>query len=116
MNQVPEVLQQYFDVLEKKLGYNPSRVSCGNCRFQDNTLSSAHIKCDVLGDDLASLMAVVHPPTIQVGNAKMRLVQGKQAGMERGWFTWPMEFDPIWLLWCFLYEDKEDETASSSST
>lgn len=27
-------------------------------------------------------------------------VTGKQHGIDQGWFTWPINYDPVWLLSC----------------
>jgi len=28
-------------------------------------------------------------------------------GFEMGWFFWPVNFDPVWLLTCKMFEQKE---------
>ena len=33
-------------------------------------------------------------------------VQGKETGIRRGWFMWPLNFDPTWLISCSGFSEK----------
>ncbi len=35
-------------------------------------------------------------------------VSANRHGIDSGWFTWPIDFDPVWLEYCGMYEEKED--------
>ena len=35
-------------------------------------------------------------------------VTGSQHGINRGWFMWPFNFDPVWLLTCNGHTEKEE--------
>lgn len=34
------------------------------------------------------------------------LVVGNNAGIARGWFKWPFNFDPTWLVSCSGFQEK----------
>lgn len=34
-------------------------------------------------------------------------VKGNAGGIRRGWFFWPFNFDPVWLVECTGFEAKE---------
>lgn len=36
-------------------------------------------------------------------------VQGNSHGVQRGWFMWPFNFDPIWLDQCDGFKEKPAE-------
>lgn len=33
-------------------------------------------------------------------------VKGHETGIKNGWFFWPFNFDPTWLIDCDGYEEK----------
>lgn len=35
-------------------------------------------------------------------------VKGHPHGIGSGWFEWPLNFDPVWLLSCDGFKSKED--------
>jgi len=36
-------------------------------------------------------------------------VTGHLHGIRRGWFLWPFDFDPVWLITCDGFEAKESK-------
>ncbi len=40
-------------------------------------------------------------------------VKGDQYGRDSGWFYWPGNFDPVWLISCDGFEEKEKITNDS---
>ena len=36
-------------------------------------------------------------------------VAGHEHGIKSGWFMWPINFDPTWLLSCDGFSDKEED-------
>jgi hypothetical protein len=36
-------------------------------------------------------------------------VTGHAHGARKGWFFWPFNFDPVWLLTCDGFEEKQNE-------
>jgi hypothetical protein len=41
------------------------------------------------------------------GGPKYAKVKANPHGVANGWFLWPMNFDPVWLEDCELFEKKE---------
>jgi hypothetical protein len=39
-------------------------------------------------------------------NAK---VEGNQHGIKNGWFRWPLNFDPVWLISCDGFSDNTED-------
>jgi hypothetical protein len=39
-------------------------------------------------------------------NAK---VSGSEHGIRKGWFAWPLNFDPVWLESCNGFSDKPED-------
>lgn len=42
-------------------------------------------------------------------NNKNAIVVGNQHGINRGWFYWPINFDPVWLQQCNGFSDKPED-------
>lgn len=40
------------------------------------------------------------------GNANTK---GNDHGIKKGWFMWPFNFDPVWLIECDGFKSKEAE-------
>lgn len=36
-------------------------------------------------------------------------IHGSKRGIEMGWFFWPINFDPVWLLSCWGHTPKEEK-------
>ncbi len=43
-------------------------------------------------------------------------VKGKEFGVRKGWFYWPYNFDPLWLISCDGFKQKEEEENPLCST
>ncbi len=41
-------------------------------------------------------------------------VEGKPHGIRMGWFFWPFDFDPVWLVKCDGFESKDEANKSES--
>ena len=40
-------------------------------------------------------------------SAKNAKVEGNRHGILRGWFAWPFNYDPVWLISCDSFSPKE---------
>jgi hypothetical protein len=49
----------------------------------------------------------------QCGNRTARVV-GHQHGIKKGWFFWPLNFDPTWLISCDGFKAKGGENESEN--
>lgn len=57
------------------------RPDCYECKYRGTIPGDAHTRCK-------------HPKR---GTLK---IKGHPGGIKGGWFSWPGNFDPIWLLEC----------------
>lgn len=68
---------------------------CYKCKHQRRSQwSGSHSSC---AHPLASLFDENHALNIQA----------KPHGIAMGWFTWPADFDPVWLVNCDGFAEKE---------
>ena len=63
----------------------PKPPNCYSCRSRRNVAGSYHSAC---ADHLAK-------------------VEGDKWGKEHGWFYWPNNYDPIWLVSCDSFKSRE---------
>jgi hypothetical protein len=81
------------------------KPNCRNCAHRRNLSYNAHSKClhptaieIVKGNPIAGLMEImggglpIKPETLGV--------VGHPHGIRSGWFSWPVNFDPAWLIAC----------------
>lgn len=93
-------------------------LSCYSCRFRGSLPGDAHSCCrhpDLKGatdDPLAGILAMLASvgrgqPVVAVEAALKKFdIQAKHHGIKMGWFNWPWNFDPVWLLNCNAFEEK----------
>ena len=60
---------------------------CFKCIHKQDNPGSAHIRC----------------------NNQTAKVEGNPVGIRRGWFLWPLNFDPAWLVSCDGFSDDPAE-------
>lgn len=95
--------------------------NCYTCEFRGSVPGDAHSCCrhpDLKGltDDIGNLVDLLasmggsSPITgveaIQVIMEKFE-IRANIHGVKKGWFLWPFNFDPVWLLNCNAYKRKE---------
>jgi hypothetical protein len=71
------------------------RKQCYNCNWRRDLPGDAHSLCVIGMADL-------------VNGSKLVKVVGTPHGIEKGWFMWPFNFDPVWLESCNAHITKED--------
>ena len=54
------------------------KPNCNECEYCRNIPGDCHKSCVAIGST----------------------VKGNEVGIKRGWFTWPWNFDPVWLIEC----------------
>jgi hypothetical protein len=88
------------------------KPNCYECKYRDNLPGNAHSQCRHPGagndgsNPLFAAFAIMakrigpipHPP-----NATVNVV-GDPHGIAHGWFAWPFNFDPVWLVSCDGFE------------
>jgi len=53
-------------------------------------------------------MLKIVPPGITLDLMERLSVTANSHGIKNGWFVWPWNFDPVWLLTCDGFEGKDD--------
>lgn len=88
---------------------------CSKCKFNGGITpgSGHHIKCDFpeyfTKDSLTPLLSMAqvvrqHKSPFSKGDIITPRFNGH--GIRNGWCDWPLQFDPIWVEECLLYEPK----------
>lgn len=80
--------------------------NCYECKYQKAVPGDAHISCihpKIGGDNISNqLIALLFPDKF----AKKLNIIGNEYGIKKGWFAWPVNFDPVWLESCDGFEKK----------
>jgi len=63
---------------------SPRTINCYKCKHRRSTPGDCHSSC----------------------TSNHAQVQGNEIGIRRGWFMWPYNFDPVWLIACTGYEER----------
>ena len=81
---------------------------CYTCKHRRTLIGDAHSECahpQINGSDriLSPLLLAggSTPPACKLN------VHGSEHGIRNGWFMWPINFDPVWLVSCDGYQPKE---------
>ena len=85
----------------------PNRYECVyRCRL----IGDAHSSCahplngDISGNVMTNLVTMIRLN----GLSALKLnITANQHGVSHGWFMWPANFDPTWLLTCSGFTQKE---------
>ena len=79
---------------ENKMGATKNdKPNCSDCKHVREIPGDAHKSCS---------------------NASATVV-GHETGIRRGWFTWPVNFDPAWLISCNGFEAKEPKAMAEET-
>jgi hypothetical protein len=92
-----------------------NKPDCYKCKWRESLTWDAHSKCKHPkideGDAIISTLAMSQG---RRSSAMKRLnVSGDDYGIKSGWFYWPLNYDPIWLLTCEGFEPKGGETGEA---
>ena len=89
------------------------RPDCYKCIHRGDLPGNAHSTCNhpdaPVGGNLSSLLSMLggmKPPPMPSGELN---VVGNPHGIMNGWFSWPYNFDPVWLESCDGFERKKGE-------
>lgn len=91
--------------------------NCYECMYRGEVPGSAHSCCNhpsnkkLHDDPFLNLMAIFASvgrvaPVAGVGDEKM-IVKGSLYGIQKGWFNYPFNFDPVWLEECNGFKGKK---------
>jgi len=94
------------------------KFDCYSCKHCGEVPGSCHKRCNhpsiPKADPLTEVMAIFAsvrrvPPVI--GIVEELNIKGDPHGISHGWFNWPFNFDPVWLVNCDGYEPKDSAHA-----
>lgn len=93
------------------------KPDCYKCKHRRSLPGDAHSSCahpgisadaDTPLNRVMAIFASVGQASIPVINETKEIkVVGHPTGIMKGWFVWPWNFDPIWLVSCTGYEEPE---------
>jgi len=63
------------------------KIDCHKCVHKLDNPGTCHIRC----------------------NNHQAIVNGHPHGIRNGWFNWPLNFDPVWLIDCTGFSDKPED-------
>jgi len=93
----------------------PGKPNCYECKWRRSIPGDAHSRCghpevktstNTMGALVDMLQGKAVEATEKLG------IRGDPIGIKHGWFMWPANFDPVWLITCKGFtpkEAKEDE-------
>jgi hypothetical protein len=80
--------------------------NCYKCKHRGTIPWDAHSECKNPKisecDKILSLFAIMRGQ--KSGSMKRLNISGNETGISRGWFNWPINYDPAWLLTCDGFE------------
>lgn len=87
------------------------KPDCYKCKWRGTIPGDAHSRCrypevKVDSNALGALVDMVAGKTQEA--AKALGIKGHEQGIRKGWFMWPANFDPTWLLACNGFEEEEE--------
>ena len=93
--------------------------NCYECVYRGGIPGNAHSKClhpsvvQLVDTPLFELLGMLGSRRLgdmsqQMKSAyKLLNIEGNEHGKKSGWFNWPINFDPIWLISCDGFEEKK---------
>ncbi|MDZ4346134.1 MAG: hypothetical protein U1E51_27290 [Candidatus Binatia bacterium] len=106
---------QFYDWEEEKVEEKAKKPNCYECQYRGECPGSAHSRCThpeaqqtTKGDPFAEVLAIFGSVGRGPGlHVRALNVEGHPRGISNGWFNWPVNFDPIWLLRCDGFTPKK---------
>ena len=87
-----------------------TKPNCYACQHRRELVGDAHSRC--VNPRISSEDAIITPLLLLSGIAapamKRLNVTAHRHGVQNGWFIWPMNFDPVWLVSCDGFSAKAD--------
>ena len=90
---------------------DPRLAKCRECKHSHPANGSGHhLECHAIeheGKRLLVAAAYLDGMVMFVDPWHIEVIAFDPHGIENGWAMWPINFDPVWLWWCFMLEKKE---------
>ncbi len=98
--------------------------ACYSCQYRGEVPGSAHSCCQhpavkadaIVNDPAVQLIGVLgrrsgHTSVPSTASRTLHICAAEQ-GIRRGWFIWPVNFDPVWLERCDGYAAKDAQVSA----
>ena len=74
------------------------KPNCYECEYRGRVPGDAHSCCTYPENDPDMFTGLFSKKNMV--NAKKLNISADSHGIQNGWFMWPVNFDPVWLLTC----------------
>jgi len=81
------------------------KFNCYKCKYRGMVPGDAHSCCEYPGNDTGILSFFSSENLV---NARKLNIAGHPQGIRHGWFMWPVNFDPTWLVNCDGFVAKDE--------
>lgn len=88
-----------------------AKPDCYKCKYRGNVPGDAHSCCRYPGND-TDMFAFLEKCNFE-NMAKLN-IKAERHGIQMGWFLWPVNFDPVWLISCNGFTPKEQKTENDA--
>ena len=82
-------------------------INCYKCKYRGNVPGDAHSCCQYPGNKTGMFDFFENE---NKKNAQKLNIKAELHGIRNGWFFWPINFDPAWLINCDGFTPKEEST------
>lgn len=91
------------------------KPDCYRCIYREELPHSAHSKCnhpafkELVNSPMGEIIGLMgkRMGTMQAKVSTLK-VEGDERGIKKGWFNHPFNFDPVWLVSCEGFKEKEE--------
>ena len=80
------------------------KPNCYKCMYRGAVPGDAHSCCKYPGNE-TGMFAMFDEGN--KNNWKKLEIQGHDTGLRGGWFMWPVNFDPVWLISCNGFKEEK---------
>ena len=104
-----------FDTLEDYVKHlEENKIGCFTCKYMGSLAGSCHKHCShpsietikpIMLLQIAQGVGSTNPTHLTVNGIPMQ--KWDSLGVEKGWAIFPVNFDPIWLQYCLMYDKKD---------
>jgi len=113
LHDIPPVLKEVLEIVEQGSGKKITHPDCHTCTHRRSVPGSAHSECVSFEDPTSRLLLASGVLTwggngIPRVSSNIPIVGLHRIGVHGGWATWPIDFDPRWVLWCLSYEPRKE--------
>lgn len=104
------------------MGVNGNKPNCYECKYRGDVPGSAHSCCNhpkaksESDNPLGELLSILGGPLIPTEGFKNLSIKGNAHGIRKGWFSWPYNFDPVWLENCNGFTAEAPNSPTTTQT